>query len=221
MFLKMEKVLLNKLVSHDIRGAVEHMIYPRRDFVGGKTEYNFDWEQDAIDVENLVIRIHKYLETMMDFDEYTDTVNSFISEYEAENGYLFDYDMYNILAEKNSELEKYADGYTYNDADYCHLNRDIHYTVFKNHDTCEYYILMMVHHGADARVGFGELVCFKIADVDYFSRGMEIDAYESESDYDISIWELEDVATFIKSENEWVHNETGNYIGLYSSSEGF
>ena len=216
----MKKTLLEQLLNQDLRKSIELMIEPSRDFVGNTYEYNFDWTQEAIDQENLVIRTHKFMEQMLEFDDFTDFVNRFIYKLEKDNQEnYFDY----VIAEQLKELydiEVSSQGYTYNDPDYCHLNRGIHYTVFE-HDM-EDYVILGVHYGADARAGFCDFACFRLIDYDYFFLGMDIwvtvDDGNSES---LVHSDLEDFANYDKGKDMWVDKKTGEEVWLDSASEGF
>lgn len=55
-------------------------------------------------------------------------------------------------------------GYTYNEDN--DLTRDILYKVFMYEE--EYYTIVSIHYGVDARIGFGRMVCFRVKDIDSF-----------------------------------------------------
>lgn len=217
----MYKMLLDTILEDDLESVIKHMVLPQNYFVGESEPYEVDLLKDAIDKRNLTVRIDRFIDTMCEFDEFTNWVNRILYITEAESKIdLWDYQVPEYLETIGIEVEVIRGVYTYNDQDYCRLDRDIHYTIFKY--DCEYYVVFAVHHGADARAGFGDNVCFKITDIDYFEKAMEIEAYTEENgEGDIPWHEVENVATYNEEKDAWYHNETGKEIFLNSSAEGF
>jgi hypothetical protein len=202
------------------------MIQPSRDFTGGVYPYEVDLNKGAVYYNgyHFLVRTDVWMNNILEHDEFSKWVNRvlYVLKAEADND-IWDYDVCQYLESLGIEIESDIDyggsGYTYNSPDYCFLDRDIHYTIFR-HDG-EYYMVFRVHHGADARVGFGELACFKIRNIDYIYDSMEIRAYDSVTDKDIDIGEVEEIAEYNKEADTWKHKETGNEIYLHSSADGY
>lgn len=219
----MKNVTFNAIVQEDREELFQLMIEPSRQFVGDSAEYKVNLDADAIDTKNLLVRIDKWMDTMLDFDEFSTWINRilYLQEKESEDERLWDYNVPEYLSDLGIEVDNIQSGYTYNDGgDYSRLDRDIHFTTFEYES--EYYVVFSVHYGADARAGFGDFVCFKINDYAYFGTGMEIEAYiDDNANEEISCNEIEDIATYNEDRDSWVHNETGKELTLYSSSNGF
>lgn len=168
-----------------------------------------------------LIATETYMNTIFDIDDdFAQEVNEILYSLEKDN------------SEKVIEIlkEKYEgdivddgywcfSGYTYNNPDDCYLDRDIVYDIFEYDG--DSYAFIQVHYGADARVGFGAMVCFKVKDIEYFFTAMEITAYDSEKDEEIPMYELDDLANYDIESNTWYHKVTGSEIYLHSSAEGY
>lgn len=184
-----------------------------------KTELNFT---DAVYYDGFhhLIRVEKFIDTMLDVDDdFAQEVNEILYSLEKDNVE----NVIEILNKKyegeiNTEGYGCTSGYTYNNPDSNFLNRDIMYDIFEYDG--ERYAFIQVHYGADARIGFGAMVCFKVNDIDYFYSGMEITAYNTVTDEDISMYDLDDIAT-INAEGDWIETKTGNLISIYSSADGY
>lgn len=214
----MDKELLNSLLEHDMYNVCNNMIHPAQSFVGGAQPYSVDLDRDAIIDRDLLVRIDVWMNTMLSFNDFTDKVNQAIYLSESLYGKAFDYLMVDRLIDMGFDIEKHLNGYTYNDPDNCRLTRDIHYSVIK-HDG-DYYTIFSIHYGADARVGFSDIACFLINDIDYFFLGMSIDAYDEDTDQNYEWYEVEDVAEYREGIG-WVNNDTGSVINLYSTANGY
>ena len=200
----MNKELLNSLLGHDMYNVCNNMIQPSQSFVGGAQPYNVNLDRDAIIDEDFLVRIDVWMNTMLSFNDFTDKVNQAIYLSESLYGKAFDYLMVDRLIDMGF--------------DNCRLTRDIHYSVIKNDEN--YYTIFSIHYGADARVGFSDIACFLINDIDYFFLGMSIDAYDEDTDQNYEWYEVEDVAEYRVGVG-WVNNDTGSVINLYSTANGY
>lgn len=171
------------------------------------------------DYRQPLIRVEAYLNTMLDIDDdFAQEVNEILYSLEKDDSEK----IIEILKEKydiNTDGYGCFSGYTYNNPDDNFLNRDIVYDVFE-YDGDEY-ALIQVHYGADARVGFGAMVCFKVNDIDYFYDGMRITAYDSVTDEDIEMYQLDEIADYDIENDTWHRKDNGNEIYLHTSADGF
>lgn len=223
----MNHKLLNALMQEDMGEVASIMIRPSRDFTGGSYPYEVNLDKSAVyyDGYNHLVRIEAWMNTMLEQDEFSMWVNRILYVLSAESDNdLWDYNVCEYLEGLGVEVDDkkgylVGSGYTYNNPDYCFLNRDIHYTIFE-HDG-ESYVVFRIHYGADARVGFGDMACFKVKDMDYFYDAMTVTAYDSVKEEDVDIYELEEIAEYDKETDTWIHKETGNEIWIHSSADGF
>lgn len=215
----MEKQLFNALINENMEEVCKEMILPRRYFVGDSIAYKVDLNRDAINVEDLTINIDVWMKNMLEFDENSNMFNRIIRQSALYNNYLGYYEFIDLLNELGFEIELISSEYTYNNPDYNRLSRDIKYSIFEYDG--EYYTAFRVHHGSDARVGFGDLACFKISDINYFRESMTIKGWVKSEDKNLEWYEIEEVATYDKESNTWIHNETGEEIELDSLANGF
>jgi hypothetical protein len=208
----MNHTLLNAINMEDWGGIASIMIEPQRQFVGDSKPYEVNLDKDLVDVERLLVRTDVWIKEHLEIDEFSKWVNRimYILQNEADVE-LWDYKVCEYLESLGIDVEDENNGYTYNDPDYNRLDRDIHYTTFIYDG--EMYVIFSVHYGADARVGFGENACFKVSDKDSFYQSMNISVYDKD-DNDIEIWHVEDIATYNKEKDEWIHNETGETINV-------
>lgn len=215
----MEEILFDALMEENMEVVCQEMIRPQLSFTGGSKSYDVNLNKYALDKENFLVAIDVWMNNILEFDENSKMFNRFLKKAHLDNEDLLDYNVPDYFEDYGILVDVMHIGYTYNDRDCCRLDRDIHYTVFKYDG--EYYTVFRVHHGADARVGFGDLACFKIREIDYFFISMEISAYIQETDEDIEWYEVEDVATYDKEKEVWIHNEAGYEIILYTNADGF
>lgn len=215
----MNAELLNAINMEDMGEIASIMIQPSRNFTGGVYPYEVDLDKDAINMERLLVRTDVWMKNLLEQDDFSKWVNRILRVLNAESDtHLWDYEVVPYLESLGVDVDDVEGGYTYNNPDYCFLDRDIHYTTFK-HDG-DMYIIFAVHYGADARVGFGMNACFKVQSEEYLFMSMEIQAYDKE-DNEISIGDIEDMATYNKEQDEWIHNETGEVINVHSSANGW
>jgi hypothetical protein len=214
----MNAQLLNAINMEDMGEIASLMIEPQRHFAGDSTPYVVDMDKDAINMERLTVRTDIWMKNLLEQDEFSKMVNRILRVLSAESDtYLWDYQITEYLDSLGIELDDVESGYTYNHSDYCRLDRNIHYSTFKYDG--ESYIIFAVHHGADARVGFGMNACFKVQNDEYLFLAMEITGHLDNEDYECG--SIEDVATYDKEKDEWIHNESGKEINVYSSANGW
>lgn len=206
--------ILEYIKTGDVKKVAQLMIEPSRDFTGGVYHYNFD--QPTLDVEHMLISVTGFINTMFKLDDFAIKVNEIIQE---KFPHAWDEEVLDYLVKQDYDIRSDYRGYSYNYPNDCRLDRDIHYNLFEYKG--DPYILLLVHYGADARAGFGEMVCFKVRSVDYFYLGQDIEVFDRETDEDYNAWEVEDIATYNKETNEWVHNETGRVLSIHAIAEGF
>jgi hypothetical protein len=223
----MNTELFNAILQEDMGEIASIMIRPSRDFTGGSYPYKVDLEKGAVYYNgyNFLVRTDVWMNNILEIDEFSMWVNRvlYILEKESDND-LWDYEVCEYLESLGIDVDDRkgymcGSGYTYNDSDSCYLDRDIHYTIF-SHDG-DGYVVFKVHYGADARAGFGELVCFKVRDMDYFYDSMMVTAYDSVANEDIDINEVDEIAIYDKDSDSWFHKETGNEIYINSSADGY
>jgi hypothetical protein len=219
----MEGKIYKQIENGNKKEVIKAMIEPSYDFVGKKYEYNFDFENGISvihpdeDFAMPVINIESFMDELLEFDEFTDEVNKWL--FEIRNEYL-EAKTIDIVKRKFDEVNTNGylttSGYTYNfDND---LSRDFLYDIFEYDG--ESYVLISVHYGADARGGFGDTVCFKIRDIDYF-YDVQITYYDTETDMDMTYSDFEEVAVYDKETDTWTNKENGNEINLYNVACGF
>jgi|SRR5699024_3517861 len=184
-----------------------------------REKINFDEDALIISEWGVSIKTHIFMNQMLDIDDdFAQVVNEVL---------------YNELEKDNAEelldlLEKYkydidregylcGSGYTYNETDYCSLDRDIVYHIFEHEG--DPYALIQVHYGADARVGFGAMVCFKINDIDYFFDGMDYSIYNRETEEDYC--KFDDNIDYDEKNKIWIDVISGNEVEFYTSANGF
>ena len=215
--------MLEIIRTRDNKKVIDAMIEGRQETVWSwvkreREKLNFNEEALSVDEWGATIKTHIFMNTMLDIDDdFAQTVNEILyTELEKDNAD----DILNILKERyDVDLDGYlcGSGYTYNNPDHCYLDRDIVYHIFE-HDM-EYYALIQVHYGADARVGFGAMVCFKIHDIDYFFNGMDYDMYDSKTGEDYC--KFSDEVAYDTDKKKWVILETGNEVTFYTSAGGY
>lgn len=215
----MKKQLFNALMNENMEEVCKEMILPKKYFIGDVKAYEVDLNRDAINVEDLTINIDVWMKNMLEFDKNSNMFNRIIRQNSLNNNYLWDCEFIDLLNELGFDIELIISEYTYNDSDYNRLNRDIQYSIFEYDG--EYYIAFSVHYGSDARAGFGDLACFKISDINYFHESMTIKGWVKSEDKNLEWYEIEEVATYDKESNTWIHNETGEEIELDSLANGF
>jgi hypothetical protein len=218
----MNEKLYNQVKQENMKEVIKGMIEPSYDFVGNKYDYDFNFEEGISvihpDNENFrmpVINLESFMYELLEFDEFTDQANKVIFESKVE---WIDMAKHKIELEFDIDKNGYltGEGYTYNwDND---LSRDFLLDIFE-YDS-ESYVLISVHYGADARAGFGDTVCFKIRDVDYF-HDMQISYYDTVTDEDMTYSDFEEVAEYDKETDTWTNKENGHEISLYSVACGF
>lgn len=217
----MNAEMLVAINMENMKELAQQMIRPSRDFTGGSYEYEVDLKKDAIDDENFTVRTDVWMNTMLEQDDFSKWVNRLLYVlHDSNKDYDFwDYNLDDLLESLGVDIEVDYSGYTYNDPDHCRLDRNIHYTQFKYDG--DYYIVFAVHHGADARAGFGYNAVFKVKDSDYLFSGMEITGYIRELEEDLEWYQIDNVAEYDKENKVWIHKETGYEVELHSSANGF
>lgn len=220
--------LLEIIKNRDLRKVLTEMIEPRSKSVWSnereeKSELNFD---NGIEVRFAeeeyrmpLIRIEAFFDKLLDIDDdFAQEVNEILYSLEKDDSNA----VLEILKKKyDDEIDvengyMVGDGYTYNSEN--DFTRDFVYHIFEyNGDS---YVFISIHHGADARVGFGSMVCFKMVDVDYFFS-WNIQVWEKGSDSDYEAHELEDVANYDIETDTWTHKESGNELNLSTVADGF
>jgi hypothetical protein len=191
------------------------MIEPQLSFgtlFNGKP-YEVDLDKGLVDVERLLVRTDVWMKENLEIDDFSKWVNRilYVVQNEAGNELNGKGEIGEYLESLGIDVENVNEEYTYNNSDYYRLNRDILYTTFIYEG--EMYVVFSVHYGADARVGFGENACFKVYDKDTFPQSMNISVYDKD-DNDIELWHVEDIATYNKEKDEWIHNETGEALNV-------
>lgn len=208
-----KREIIDAMIENRSRSAQSNVRYEERDI-------NFKGEAIKVlhpDTEfpMPVIRIEKFLETMLDIDDFSLIVNEELYSLEKDDSEK----TIEKLKEKDYEIEEenYSfKGYTYNGEN--DLSHDITLHTFEYEG--EHYVFISVHYGADARIGFGPMVCFKINDIDYFMN-FTIDVYDSKTDEDFSTYELDDIANYNAEKNEWIRKDNGNTLSLYTPADGY
>lgn len=210
--------------NENVLELMQAIVCPSRSYGATMQSSDYDlakYKGDAVDNENLVISVMLWAENILEVDDFAkESTLKLLAWQENSNTHFWDYNVLEFLegtATPIEEFEHIMSNYTYNDSDYCRLDRDIHYTTFKYDG--EYYVCFSVHHGADARVGFSDSVILKIKDYCYFISSMEVTIYNTVTDDDIDWWTLEDVAYF--KEGDWYMKDTNELISVYSSANGF
>lgn len=223
----MSKNMLDIIKSRDNRKVIGEMIQPRSKSIWNrereeKDELNFD---DGIEIRFAeesfrmpLIRTEAFFDKLLDIDDdFAQEVNEILYGLEKDDSHA----VLEILKEKyDDEIETDSgymtgEGYTYNSEN--DFTRDFTYHIFEYNR--EPYVFITVHHGADARWGFGGMVCFKITDYDYFFS-WQIQVYD-ESDNDYTTFDLEEIGVYDISTGEWTHIHTGKSIYLHTVADGF
>lgn len=223
--LETTSITMEAIKNQSVKDTVLSLMQPQQSYgyVTQSTKYDIKRYKDgAVDTENLLISTPLWADNILEFDGFSTELTKKLLKYQDDNNeHFWDYNISEFLSEQGYDLDLFEHGhgdYTYNNPDYYYLDRNIHYTVF-NYDG-EEYVCMAIHHGADARIGFSDSMVFKITDLDYFFLSMEITAYNTETDEDISISELDEIATYNKEEKEWQTKDGNAYISIYSSADG-
>lgn len=222
-----ENRMLTLIKNKNVRDVLTEMIEPRSKGVWSnereeKSELNFD---DGIEIRfpnesyrMPLIRVEAFFEKLLEIDDFAVEVNEILYSIEKDDSES----VIEKLKEKyGSDIEDErgymtVEGYTYNSEN--DLSRDFTYRIFEYEG--DSYVFIQAHHGADARVGFGAMVCFRITDIDYFFS-WELMVYDSVTDEDFSTSDLEDIADYDTENNKWIRKENGNEIYLHTVADGF
>lgn len=220
--------MLEIIKSRNIRAVITEMIEPRSKSVWRNErenahELNFD---DGIEVRfpecdyrMPLIRVEAFFDKLLDInDDFAQEANEILYSLKKDNSQ----DVIDILKEKYDDNidddcgYMTVKGYTYNSEN--DFNRDFTYHIFEyNGDS---YVFITVHYGADARVGFGSMVCFKILDIDYFFI-WSIQVWDSKTDDDFTTYDLEEIANYDIETDTWTRKDNGNELNLYTVANGF
>ena len=213
--------LLEAFKKESVLDVFNFLTLNRQQFVGDSIPYDLEtYKNDAVDYKNLIISTPVWASNILELDEFSINLNKKLLKYQEKSSF-WDSEIEGFLDDNGYDISLYEhhfSNYTYN-FEYCLLDRDIHFTLF-DFDDC-HYVALSVHYGADARAGFSDCFVFNVKDMDYFYNSMEITAYTASNDEDISIFELEDIATFNEENKEWILNETNEQVIVYSSANGF
>lgn len=220
--------MLEIIKSRDTRKVIEVMIQPR-----SKSVWNRECEEkEELDFNNGIfvkfpeedfrmplIRIEAFFDELLDIDDdFAQEANEILYGLEKDDSQA----VIDILKEKyGDDIDDEngymtVKGYTYNSEN--DFNRDFVYHIFEYDG--EPYAFITVHHGADARVGFGSMVCFKITDYDYFFM-WDIQIWDSETDEDFNTYQLNDIADYNIETDTWTRKDNGNELNLYTVADGF
>lgn len=220
--------MLELIKTRDLRKVLTEMIEPTSKSVWSgerneKEELNFD---DGIEIRfpesdyrMPLIRIEAFFDKLLDIDDdFAQEVNEILYGLKKDDSQA----VIDILKEKyGNDIEDEngymtVQGYTYNSEN--DFSRDFIYHIFEYNG--DEYVFITIHHGADARVGFGSMVCFKINDIDYFFM-WTLQVYDTVTDTDYESYQLEDIANYDIKTDTWIHKETGNEIRLYTVADGY
>lgn len=212
-----DKQWMELIKGGDKREVIRKMILERRNFGSifpSKPATNLDFEGDIITMGYFpLIKVEQFLDKMCEFDEFSLKVNEML----LSNRNKPYNDMVDDLINEY-EIEINMSGYTYGD-DYNYLSRDVVYDVFKKDET--YYGIIQVHYGADARIGFGEAICFKLL-VNYeddFLQCMELcQPYNPKTDEEAFIHN-EDEVRFDEEQKKFFDIKTNAEIDIYAYIE--
>lgn len=214
--------MLEIIKTRDNEKVINAMIEGRQTSVWSMIRHeekklNFNDDALIIDEYGATIKTHIFMNRMLDIDDdFAQKVNEVLYGMEKDN---YDECIKKIIDmgyDIDTEGWLCGSGYTYNDPDHCLLSRDIAYSIFEHEG--DSYAFVEVHYGADARVGFGAMVCFKIEDLDYFFDGMNADLYDYETHESYTFF---DEISYDENKKIFIADETGNELEVYTSSNGY
>lgn len=220
--------MIDVIRTRDLRKVLTEMIEPRSLSVWSseraeKSELNFDDGIEVLfpehDYRMALIRIEAFFDKLLDIDDdFAQEVNEILYNIEKDDSEKVIDILKGIYGGDIESENGYmtGQGYTYNSEN--DFSRDFTYHIFEYKRTP--YVFITVHHGADARVGFGSMVCFKIDDIDYFFS-WSIQVWDSVTDNDYESHQLEEIANYDIETDTWTHKETGNELSLYTVANGF
>lgn len=218
----MNEKLIRACRQNDVKGAIMSMMTERngvRFFGHSMIDNDVDFD-NIVDVEELTISTEGFLNTMCEFNDVTKIVNNILHkkgedmddlECELEKRGFYDVEIKEPLYSYNWEND---------------LSHDVQFRYLTlqggNDDVyaydCDKYILLEVHCGGDARTNLSTMVCFKLADDDYFGLGMIIQGFTSERDFETSSSIVND-CRYDRISGCWRYD--CEEVSLYTPAQGF